>query len=425
MRDIIVLDNPILKLPTIEIAKVEANETRSPEYQAGQISPLIDFGGNYYSAQGITDFKLTYGDTLLPTIKVSIFDKGDSILVDEADISDTFIVFLRSNNPDFKPIAMEFLIEDMKRNGKQYSLTGSLFVKGIDDEIIKGYNGSSMEVCRNLAREYGLGFASNITKSDDSQKWLRTAQSFSNMLDEIELHSWANDKSAIRVWIDPYYTLNYFDFGEANDLDPDDFPMMAEVNNAINFTGDKEDEVKEFILTNHRNKNGTSSFIQGYTPINRKGSLERAIGFERVFRTEDVDINKYFEYTSKQTILQDIADRSGKNSRSTYVGFTSENTHRNYNHAVVQNEINYDIYTARGLKVSLSPINPKVHTGMILPIIIINTNQNNIDLKGGAEEDQYNGQLSGNYIAGKVQFLYKKGAFLTELECFRMRQDIK
>jgi hypothetical protein len=425
MRDIIEIDPPSIKIQPINIAKVEGNDTRLQEYMAGQTSPLVEFAGNYYSDDSLLYFKLTYGDSLLPEVRMKLADKSSNILVDESDRSSTVKVYIRSNNPDFNPIIAEFIVESGRYSGNTYEINGTLLIPEIDDEIIRGYEGTSYDVSRKIAKELGLGFSSNVTQTQDNMKWLRLTQSAESFLDEIRQHSWRSEKSFIGVWVDPYYVLNFFDYGEANDIDPDDFPVMAEINNSVSFTNDKTEEMREFILTNHRYKTGTPNHINSYIPFDNTGLLEKVLGFERTFMTQDVDSNDYYEYSIKQTLLEESLERSGKNIRTSYVGFTSENAHRNYDHAVVQNNINGEIYTARGLKLNMSPANTTVYCGMIAPIIIINTDQTNIDRKGGGEEDQYNKQLSGNYVIGELSMTYEPRLFSTDMKCFRIRQDIK
>lgn len=425
MRDILQIDEPTLVIPTIEISDIDSNENRKDEYEAGAVSPLIRLAGNFYSRDNIEEFKIRYGDTLLPSIRIKIKDKGSNILLDEYDFIDTFDVYLKSRNLDFKPISVSFLVESKRRDKDSFIFEGNLFIEGVDNQRIKGYKGTSYDVVRQVASEHGLGFASNVTSSEDEQNWLCVSQSTIDFLEEIENRSWINEISSVKIWIDLHYNINYFDMGEANTQDPEDLPISTEVNNSVEFSQDKSEKLSELFLTNDKSKNGTPSFIKKHVPIDRSGSLEREIGNEVNFKTQDIDTKEYFEYVVEQTLKMETKNRSGKISRSTYLGFSSNNTHRNYDHSPIQNSVLSSIYKSKGLNISLSPINTSIYNGIIIPIFLMNEDNINRDKKGDTPISQYNLSLSGNYIVDSIKIHYERGVFAMELFCVKIREDIK
>lgn len=428
MEHIIQISKPTLDKASIAIDYQDPIDTFDDSILAGQTSPLVLFSGNYYSNGEILDFKLSYARVLLPEIKLIIYDKASNIMMDNIDSTstETFEVYMRSNAKDFEPISCTFLVTGFQRiGGNKISIRGEMFVPQLHTHKIRHYSGTSFEACHTIARDLGLGFASNVTSSNDAQNWLCLSQSSEDMLLEISAHSWIDDRSSIKVWIDPHYCLNYFDLGEAYRSDRTDFEKIGQTNKLLSTDSDKEQNLLPFVLTNHQIRVGKDTFIENYTPFDKKGELERVYGFDRVFRTEDLDRDQYFEYTLKQVVLNETIKRSGDNSRNSYTGYTNKNSHKNYSHSQVQNEINEAFYSAVGMKLDLSPINPAVYSGMIVPIMINNNDILNIDIKGGGEDSSYNESLSAYYVITEVSYGYKNRTFKTSLQAVKIRPDGK
>lgn len=419
---------PTIKKPSIEIDNIDSRDSVRIEYKSGQSSPMIFFGGIYYMDADVMSFKLSYGDTLLPSVKVTLFDKASVINADNFDTTDseTFDVYIRANVNDYLPVSATFLVTSLRKEGNnKYVLKGNLFVPSFNTEFIKHYDGSSFDVCKKIAEELGLGFGANVDSSDDEQVWMRLAKSAEDFLEEVRDHAWVNDKSSVRVWIDPYYVLNYFDIGEAYATDKTEFDKVGTANKTPSLDADKESKLQELVFTNDPIKNGTEMFIQSYSPFDRRGLIERQIGFDRVFRTEDLDRDEYFEYNVQQIILETTIQRVGDNSRNSYIGFTTDNTHRNYNHAVVQNEIMSMFYGAVGIRFNVTPMNLTAYNGMIIPVMLKNTDNINTDLKGANENAFYNENVSAFYVISRMTFEFANNAMSTAIEAIKIRDDIK
>lgn len=425
MEHIIQLSKPTLKLPIVEIANADPVVNRKDEFQAGQYSPLVDLAGNYYFGNSVSDFKLTFGSQLLPMVKVTVYDLADNINNDELDGIEVFTVFLRTTNLDFEPICLQFLVTSIKRfNENKYKISGELFIKDFNTELIKSYDGTSFDVMREVAKELGLGFASNVTTSGDDQTWLRLSQSASEFIQEVKRHAWLNDESYVKIFIDAQYHLNYFDVGEAYKSDRSDFERISQVNQMPTVDREREQTVKEFVLTDHKRRAGTDTHISFYTPFDRRGSIEKFVGYERVFKTEDLDENKYYEYSLKQIIVEETLSRSGDNIRNSYTGFSNKNKHRNYDHANVQNDIFEQVYSSKGLDLTVNPINPVLYVGQIVPVMINNNNNLNMDMKG-TQGEPFNEILSAYYIVDDIEYIFTKGALSTDFKVLKIRDDIK
>jgi len=232
-------------------------------------------------------------------------------------------------------------------------------------------------------------------------------------MSEIALHSWNSEKGCIKIWIDPYYCLNVFDINESIKVEKEEFDKTSEVNLSKSFNDHKIPVLADMILSNHKIKVGTANYIDKYKETDKRGSIEKEIGFERLIKTHDIDNNIYHEYVVQHEIESEKIERSGDNLRSTYVGFTSINTHRNYNHARVQNIINKMVYESKGLVITQNNLNAALYCGIKIPVLLINNNQNNSTMSGDQNESGMNEQISGDYIISEITFSYSKKVYST------------
>ena len=304
MDAILEILKPTIVKPEISLDNLE-NDQEKEEMKAGGTSPLIQMSGHTWKDSQISKFELKYGEEFLPELEFVIKDKNEIISTDIASKIETVDVFLRSDNTEFEPIKMTFLVVEFEKLAKgEYEFTCELFVKGIDDKFIKSYDGTSFDVIKDMCKELGLGFASNITSTNDNQKWLRLIQSTSSMIAEIAESAWVDETSAIVVWVDVYYCLNFFDMQKSFSLQKDSFDKVTETNSAKDFQKEKAPVLTELVLSDHKDKSGTANFVDSYQPVDRRGSVEKAIGFERALKTNDLDGNSYHEYSIKHEVLQ-------------------------------------------------------------------------------------------------------------------------
>jgi len=221
--------------PTIPIDKMEIRDTSTKtgdEYnpkQKGEESgerienmlgidyPFIMINNYHFDEKEIIFFEIIE-EGFLPTctfifklVKTDLFS-GKAFPKD----GDILNVFIRAKNDQFKPIRNDFLIlscdagEGGTENlGREIVITGELFIPRIKDQILKSYKGTSFKVLQEIAKELGLGFATNETNTDDEQTWLCANENYINIIKNIAKHSWKNVESFYKVFIDCYYHLNF------------------------------------------------------------------------------------------------------------------------------------------------------------------------------------------------------------------------
>jgi len=392
------------------------NESVKDEFVAGATSPLIQMGDHYWKGEMIESFELTYGaEEFLPKVSFKIRDKSDIIstsIVNDIEVAD---IWIRSDNVDFKSIKATFLIigYEQSKSGS-YEFWGELFIKDMDMVATKSYTGSSFDVIKEVAKELKLGFASNILGTNDTQNWLKVHQAHVDFFEEVRRSSWADDNSTMNLWVDPWYNVNLFNIYESYKQEQSDFRKVAETNLAKNYTQEKDPLVRDFYISDHQSKIGTPNFLNAYFPMDSRGDVEKDIGYERIISVEDVDALEYEEYLIQHNIDSVAITRSGNNTRSSYTGFISENTHRNNSHAKIQNGVNDAIYKSKGIRFQLKQVNPVMYAVIRVPLLIINDSMNNADFQGDEGKSLLNESLSGEYIIYKVKLSYKQREMSSE-----------
>lgn len=404
MDTIFQISKPTISKPTISLADIP-NDTQSSGVVAGNTSPLIQLGGTYFRDKHISGFELTYGEELLPKIRFTLLDKNDTLSVDVLNELELVDVFIKSPNTDFEPIHASFTILEYQKLGSgKFRFHGELFIPDFKSKSTKSYKGTSFEVANELADEIGLGFASNVVSSNDSQIWLRLSQDFQQFSSELLSHGWNSDGSDIRGWVDIYYVYNYFDVSQSKSVSKDDFDRVTETNLAKNQNKEKPKKLSFMYLSNDSSKVGTYNFLEWYIPFDKRGDIEKRVGFQRTIQMFDVDSKEYVEYDIEHETTESRLSRHTKNNRVSNLGFLNKNSHLNYTHASIQNKINKTINNAKGLKCGVKGLNPMLYVGINIPIIVIL--ETDISTERDNRKSGYNESISGNYIVTSLSFVY-------------------
>jgi len=424
MNDIIEILKPTIKKPIISLDYTGTQRSDDKnEIKLGSVSPLIQIGGFYFESDAITSFSLEYGSDFLPTISAVINDSTSSIETELSGIVETIDVFIRSDDEDYNSISATFLITSFDNiSDNKYSMNGELFIKGINNKIIKSYSNNSFDTILDVCKELGVGFASNITTTDDNQKWLRILQGAEEFIKEVSSSSYVSENGIIDVWIDPYYSLNFFNIDESASNKKEQFDKVSEITLQKNYTSENDNQLRDFVLSNHRSKNGTVNYIETYKSSNNFGDIEKEYGLERIVKTNNIDNkNLYFEYKI-QVGNVDISseERSGNNTRSSNIGFTTRNCHLNYGHSIISNKINGESIKTKRIRITTKSINPTVYVGQYAPIIIMNNNVNMNDRKGNDDNGGINKKLSGEYIIKSIEYKYRKKTFKSIIEAYKI-----
>ena len=156
----------------------------------------------------------------LPTIHLTLM-LSDTLFYAQQFPKDGDIVsvYMRSFNKVYKPIRNDYLIThvetsmyDEKNNYTLITISGVLNIKKIWVEQNKTFKGTSLDVIKKVASELELGFVTNIEDSmDDEMNWICDWKSYKDFIIHITNHSWKNEKSFYRTFIDIYYNVNFIE----------------------------------------------------------------------------------------------------------------------------------------------------------------------------------------------------------------------
>ena len=126
-------------------------------------------------------------------------------------------VYLRSFNETYKPVRNDYLITHVETtflNDQEpvtiFYITGILNIKKIWVEQNKAFKGKSIDIIKKVATELQLGFATNIDgMTDDEMTWICDWKSYKDFIIHITNHSWKNENTFYRTFVDIYYNINF------------------------------------------------------------------------------------------------------------------------------------------------------------------------------------------------------------------------
>lgn len=373
-------------------------------------------------------------------------------------------VYLRSYNDVYKPIRNDYLITHVETtylNDNEpatiFHITGILNIKKIWVEQNKAFKGNSIDVIKKVASELELGFATNIEDMpNDEMVWICDWKSYKDFIIHITNHSWKNENSFYRSFVDVYYNVNFvevekqFDqtkeFDEAlaiyqrnilDDADPifktDDKQTQPSLEKDLILTNLDLGVDYNFKITNYELVNNSSavSYSQGYGKklyfydhTLKTISEENVIQFSPLSTpgTEDTKIRL------RGKINESIEKEHIKNVwHGIQYSLPNGNVHQNFALAMQQNMTNNKELEKMYLDIDLSSWNPAVIKMERIPIVIfitdnltesslymskdeIENNKSNVNLPLLSIYQTVDRFLSGFFIVEGFKLVYEVGA---------------
>ena len=230
------IDQPKIELKPMLLERAGETDTKNVSQSIGLL-PLINYMGSIIKDRDITSL-LLYHDGIIPKVDFTFSDTNNfmkSVGMPQDDTKFELFINPRSNN--LKPIHLRFKIEDFTNlKGSKYRIIGTLDIPELYRIKFKTYNGTSFDVLREIAKELGLGFNSNINSSNDKMPWRNIGSRKYNFIQDIVAHSYVSEESYMAVYIDYYYCLNYVDVEKE---------MKRDISNDVGIdTGGFDDEKK-------------------------------------------------------------------------------------------------------------------------------------------------------------------------------------
>jgi hypothetical protein len=462
---ILTITEPTIKLDKVEFASMGEGEGNDKANLSKGLNLVISINRYMFNMENIKSM-LVDCMGILPTIDLVLIDTNGQFSVDTFP-RDGDVINLRIGSLDkktYKDIRMDFDIVNVETplqgadvKGGKYIFTGRLKVPGLYSEDCKSYGkGTSLDHIESIANDLKLGVATNIDSADDEMNLVIPFNSMYDTLEDLVRHSYIDEDSFQTFSIDQYYYVNYVNLNKLFDSEETledailaygpDFTDMP----SANIKDDAINQAKlPLVFSNHMRDQGTNRFISSQSLKNRSGASAKKNGYKRVLQ--------YYENDSEEGLVShDIEPLASKNMKDIdepmkgrrdedrykneikykYVGRKSgdpetSNVHLNYEYAAIANAQNIDEVRKMSLDIELPTFNPAIHKYHKIPVFIYNNDNdrllaekqiNEAKDKSGFEnkkvEDSNIGNpgvyiidefLSGYYIVGGIQYIYKSG----------------
>lgn len=435
--------------------------------------------GNDYPIIRINDMVLGKDDIqsmlissrgFLPTIELSL-KFANTVLISKnmPKDGDMISVFVRTNTSAINYLRNDFIINHVDSNVSSKSANNTVFLRG--ELFIEGFTsnnntfgiiGTSKDVMKEIAKKFKMGFAYNDADDmNDLQNWLCCFSSPQGFIEDVTRHSWKNNMSFFKSWVDLYYNLCFVNVNKflSSDENPEDeidltfFSSTVALNN-LTSSNDKPDDAKPFlkVFSNFDSFKGSSFYISKWHPVNRSNSLSS--GYSNIIHSFTHNQNVYIEnkdncedtlivnpvydtskldsyiilrgrakydenanpdneqarvnYSMQNTYINHIWSgveyKMDKDENSSSNNTWSGNVHHNYHNAAYQNEINDIELNKLYIEVVCDGLCLQVMRGERVPVFLkYNTP---LDKNISPDDPGFNRFYSGYYIVDSIEYKY-------------------
>ena len=435
--------------------------------------------GNDYPIIRINDMVLGKDDIqsmlisskgFLPTIELSLkFANTALISKNMPKDGDMISVFVRTNTSAINYLRNDFIVNHVDSNVSSKSANNTVFLRG--ELFIEGFTsnnntfgiiGTSKDVMKEIAKKFKMGFAYNDADDmDDLQNWLCCFSSPQVFIEDVTRHSWKNNMSFFKSWVDLYYNLCFVNVNKflSSDENPEDeidltFFSSTVALNDLTSSNDKPDNAKPFlkVFSNFDSFKGSSFYISKWHPVNRSNSLSS--GYSNIIHSFTHNQNVYIEnkdncedtlivnpvydtskldsyiilrgrakydenanpdneqarvnYSMQNTYINHIWSgveyKMDKDENSSSNNTWSGNVHHNYHNAAYQNEINDIELNKLYIEVVCDGLCLQVMRGERVPVFLkYNTP---LDKNISPDDPGFNRFYSGYYIVDSIEYKY-------------------
>lgn len=353
-----VLSRPNITLQEIAIPFNPNSSTDAVKYVTNTtgVIPLVVIKNVMISEENIEKLAL-FNNQIIPSIFI-IFRDLSSQLIDSLFPLDNEIIsiFIKATSEMNMPIRMDFKIMEFNpiKSGNEekenisFTINGLLDVDELYYKNIKGYPGTSFNIFQNIASDCNLGFATNVTFTNDSMTWVNPGIELMNFIEDVTFHSYKDDSTFLWSYVDFYYNFNYVDIEKALG---EDISKQVSANQFNVFTPNAQESVSPLVLTNHFSAKDSNVYINKYNLVNASTKINTTIGYSTTVIFYDKTENN-INSTSLDTLSNDVdgtqivlKDQPGSNQNfiqnvisHTYLGkLDQDNVHKNYLYAYQQN----------------------------------------------------------------------------------------
>jgi len=422
------IDPPVIKIRPMTFQQDQAGPKSQGAVTDGMgYLPVVYYNGYQIRHEDIDRLSI-YHDDMVPKMQLVFKDSLNIMKGSGTPMDQTYIdIFFDSNSKDIKYFHMVFKIDsfdkDREKPSQTYTIEGTINIPELFIPVNKSYEGTTFEVIREVCKELGLGFNSNITNTEDKQKWRNNNKPPIEFIEEMIKHSYITDDAYMGGYIDYYYCFNYVDINKEFKRDNSTDVMVDTVQSFDK--GKKDvDKIIPMGLTTEKSSNNSTTFIIKYETVNNSTEVSQEEGFRTRTRFYDRVKKQFLEFEvdsqtsdgKKSHILKGPTEDSKlfeKNVVTKWLGkIDFLNTHKNYHYAKTQNKINLDNLRKISLNCTLPNPNYCIYKFMKINVNVINQ-------AATQTEPMVNYRYSGSYILWSISFNFEKGKAFQELKLYR------
>jgi len=483
-KNILTITEPTIKVDTFDIANMESGKgdtKKDKDYLSkfiGDSYPAIRINEYDFDKPDILYFILSL-DQFLPTLTVTVMDsKGMFSISQYPKDGDVLSLFIRSKDEEiYKPIRMDFDILNVDtppvdlnsysptpkdkvsaagRSTLTYTFDCRAKVPELYSEVCKGFKeDSSFNHLNIIADDLKLGFASNITNTDDKMVRIIPYDTTLKFILDSTLTAYADDNSFFTTYVDPYYYMNFVNINKQLEYDEalEDSLIVTVKDLSINKTTSDvlpANDSKLFLTNLDAGSTGTSRKIGAYSLINNSGEITLENGYSRTVQYYDEDNREYRKFVITPLItenthpdLNPLRGRSDETRYKTQVKFKylgkqstkddDGNTYLNYQYAKIHNYQNIQDLYKMHMIVDLPTANMALYRYQKIPIVMyeqsaakievmnqkeqLAENKGNVSATGndsdakntGLNTPKLNKFLTGIYVIESIHYIYTPG----------------
>lgn len=382
-------------------------------------APFIWYSDIQIEYKDIKSFTLKY-DNSLPTMSLLFSDSFGIMRKKGLPADDTLItIFFNSRSKNLRSIKIDFKVYSYTdlRNGS-YSINGIIDIPLLYTRKFESFQGrSSHEVIREVAKNLGCGFCSNINDTNDRMCWINPGNSSLQFMKDVLKNSYVSDDTFLFSYVDFYYNICYVDLNKELTRNINEDVMV----NAAGFDKVKaegpgaEEKIVPLQLSNDPSFEGSNGFISEFSIINNSTK----ISIFNSYRTR----TQYWNFIEKEVCEFDIetitpegkdiillkgrADDTvffRENVDRVWLGKRdSDNSHVNYNYSELQNKLNLEELGKIGAKLTLASPNLNLYLFQKVKVIF------SVKKLTPTNEEQFMARLTGDWLIVGIELNYSNG----------------
>lgn len=452
-NNILTVTEPTIELEELAIPDIESEDAKNKNGKSdknlskisGSLFPLIRINGFDFAKDEIEYFKMTVGEEFLPTLTLILRDdKGIFSINNYPTDGDVINIYIRSEDEEiYKPIRVDFDIININSDGAEggggiYSFEGRLKVPSLFKELNIAFDkNTSYNHFIDAATQLKLGFATNVSNTDDSMIRIIPYSDYYNFFKDTTITAYKSDNHFFDSYIDLYYYLNLVDINNQlqydEELEDTLIGISLGTNSDSSFEDVKTTQMGKLYLTNNKEiANGTNIFISSYSLENNSAEVTLTSGYSQIFQYYDDVTRNFLEFEIHPLISDNLPshlfplrgkmneNRNEEEVKYIYLGKQSKNVHSNFLFSKVHNRKNKLELNKQFLNIQLSQANMALYTMQKIPIIIVeddlqksnriqvlnNEFSDNLDTLNKTVNNDY---LTGIYVIGSIEYIYQEG----------------